>query len=84
MSAQNRPSPRYRGRPRGFDDEQALEVAMRSFWSQGYDGSSVDTMCRATGMSRASLYQSYGGKEGCFWRQWHITQTLVRLWSPPH
>lgn len=66
MSAQNRPSPRHRGRPRGFDDEQALEAAMRSFWSQGYDGSSVDTMCRATGMSRASLYQSYGGKEGLF------------------
>ncbi|MFZ5749715.1 MAG: TetR/AcrR family transcriptional regulator [Pseudomonadota bacterium] len=39
---------------------------MRSFWAQGYDGTSVDTMCRVTGMSRASLYQSYGGKEGLF------------------
>lgn len=66
MNAQASPSPRHRGRPRGFDEEQALEAAMRSFWSQGYDGTSVDTMCRVTGMSRASLYQSYGGKEGLF------------------
>lgn len=39
---------------------------MRAFWSVGYDGASVDTMCRVTNMSRASIYQSYGGKEGLF------------------
>jgi TetR/AcrR family transcriptional repressor of nem operon len=39
---------------------------MRGFWASGYDGVSVDTLCRVTGMSRASLYQSYGGKEGLF------------------
>lgn len=39
---------------------------MRAFWSVGYDGASVDKMCRVTKMSRASLYQSYGGKEGLF------------------
>ncbi len=60
------PHGRPRGRPRGFNDETALEAAMRAFWSAGYDGASVDTMCRVTNMSRASLYQSYGGKEGLF------------------
>lgn len=59
-------SPRLRGRPRGFDDQDALEAAMRCFWSNGYEAASVDTMCRVTGMSRASLYQTYGGKEGLF------------------
>ena len=39
---------------------------MRAFWSAGYDGASVDRMCRAMNMSRASLYQSYGGKDGLF------------------
>lgn len=39
---------------------------MKAFWAAGYDGASVDTMCRAMNMSRASLYQSYGGKEGLF------------------
>jgi AcrR family transcriptional regulator len=39
---------------------------MRAFWASGYDGASVDLMCRVTHMSRASLYQTYGGKEGLF------------------
>jgi AcrR family transcriptional regulator len=57
---------RQRGRPRGFDENVALEAAMRAFWASGYDGASVDVMCRVTHMSRASLYQTYGGKEGLF------------------
>lgn len=39
---------------------------MRAFWASGYDGASVDVMCRVTHMSRASLYQTYGGKQGLF------------------
>lgn len=39
---------------------------MTAFWAAGYDRVSVDTMCRATTMSRASLYRSYGGKQGLF------------------
>ena len=57
---------RARGRPKGFDDQSALEAATRLFWQAGYDGASVDQLCRATRMPRASLYQSYGGKEGLF------------------
>ncbi len=57
---------RSRGRPRGFTEKAALEGAMRAFWASGYDGTSVDSLCKVTQMSRASLYQSYGGKEGLF------------------
>lgn len=39
---------------------------MRVFWAEGYDGASMDRLCRETGMPRASLYQDYGGKEGLF------------------
>ncbi len=46
--------------------EQVLDAAMRVFWSEGYDGASIDRLCRETGMPRASLYQDYGGKEGLF------------------
>ncbi len=63
---QIRQSARHRGRPRGFDDREALDAAMRVFWANGYDGASVDVMCRVTHMSRASLYGTYGGKEGLF------------------
>jgi TetR/AcrR family transcriptional repressor of nem operon len=57
---------RPRGRPRGVKPEQALEGAMRVFWAEGYDAASIDRLCRATGMPRASLYQDFGGKEGLF------------------
>ncbi len=36
------------------------------FWQAGYDGASVDQLCRAMNMPRATLYQSHGGKEGLF------------------
>jgi TetR/AcrR family transcriptional repressor of nem operon len=39
---------------------------MLVFWAKGYEAASVDTLCRATGLPRASLYKTYGGKEGLF------------------
>ena len=57
---------RARGRPRGFNPEIALEAAMKVFWAEGFDGASVDTLARRTGMPRATLYQLYGDKEGLF------------------
>jgi TetR/AcrR family transcriptional regulator, copper-responsive repressor len=57
---------RGRGRPRGFDPVAALETAMRVFWAEGFDGASVDTLARETGMPRATLYQLHGDKEGLF------------------
>lgn len=55
-----------RGRPRNLKPEQALDAAMRVFWAEGYHAASVDRLCRATRMPRASLYQQYGDKEGLF------------------
>lgn len=50
----------------GFDPTEALEAAMCLFWHHGYDGTSVDLLCRGTKMPRAGLYQRYSGKEGLF------------------
>ncbi len=36
------------------------------FWVHGFEGASIDLLCRETKMPRASLYQRYGGKEGLF------------------
>jgi len=60
------PDPRRRGRPRGFDQRAALEAAMRLFWAQGYAAASIDVLCRAMHVPRASLYQGYGDKQGLF------------------
>jgi TetR/AcrR family transcriptional repressor of nem operon len=57
---------RTRGRPRGFDVQDALEAAMRVFWSRGYEGASIDQLCKAMGVPKASLYQHFGTKEQLF------------------
>lgn len=64
--AVNDKAPARRGRPRRVDAAQALEAAMRLFWAAGYDGASVDRLCRETGLPRARLYGEYGGKAGLF------------------
>ncbi len=57
---------RPRGRPRVYEPTAALEGAMRAFWAAGYEGASIDLLCAATRMPRASLYRQYGDKEGLF------------------
>lgn len=57
---------RRRGRPRAFNKTHAIDAAMRLFWAEGYNAASIDRICRETGMSRASLYHDFGGKQGLF------------------
>ncbi len=49
-------------RPREFDEAEVVRTAMEAFWSHGYDGASVDDLAEATGLSRSSLYNAFGGK----------------------
>jgi AcrR family transcriptional regulator len=54
------------GRPRSFDRDVALAVAVEQFWRQGYDETSVATLTAAMGVSPPSLYAAFGDKQRLF------------------
>lgn len=45
-----------------FDQEQALDNAMNLFWTKGYNGTSINDLVKATGLSRSSLYDTFQDK----------------------
>jgi TetR/AcrR family transcriptional regulator, transcriptional repressor for nem operon len=51
-----------------FNEDVVLDNATRLFWSKGYNGTSIDDLVKATGISRSSLYDSFGDKHGLFIR----------------
>ena len=61
-------SARPRGRPRSFDEADALEKATQVFWSKGYDGVTIDDLVAGMGVGRPSLYAVFGDKRTLFLR----------------
>ena len=59
-------SRRRPGRPRGFDRDAALHAAMLLFWKQGFDGTSYTDLTKATGMSKPTIYATFGDKVDLF------------------
>ena len=53
-------------RPKEFDPEEVLDRATRQFLSTGYEGTSVQDLVEATGLSRSSLYESFGCKHDLY------------------
>lgn len=53
-------------RPKTFDQTRALEAAMFQFWESGYEGSSMQNLVDRMGISRQSLYDTYGNKRELF------------------
>lgn len=57
---------RPRGRPRSVDREAVLHAATKTFWRLGYDGASLGELTAAMGVSRPTLYATYGDKDALF------------------
>ncbi len=56
------------GRPREFDEDAALEAAMRIFWEKSYEGATIADLTEAMGINRSSMYAAFGDKESIFRR----------------
>lgn len=53
-------------RPRAFDVDSVLDLALEAFRVRGFDGTSIDDLEKATGLRRASLYAAYGDKRALY------------------
>lgn len=54
------------GRPKAFDRDQALALAVEAFRSRGYESTSIQNLVDSMGIHRASLYDTYGSKQELF------------------
>jgi TetR/AcrR family transcriptional repressor of nem operon len=53
-------------RPREFDPDKALQVAIDVFWEKGYFDASVDEVVRRSGVAKYGIYGTFGTKEELF------------------
>lgn len=60
------PTKRSAGRPRAFDRQLALAVALDIFWRHGFEGTSIPQLTSAMGISPPSLYAAFGSKESLY------------------
>ncbi|SOD92406.1 TetR/AcrR family transcriptional regulator [Caenispirillum bisanense] len=72
-------------RTRDFDCDTALDAALRLFWSKGYEAASLAELTAAMGLSKSSLYNTFGDKQALFraavdrYEQVHMAQALAVL-----
>ena len=55
-----------RGRPREFDEKEALEAALGVFWKFGYEGTSCEDLLDAMGLNPGSMYAAFGDKRALY------------------
>lgn len=66
------------GKPQ-YDESAVIASAMLVFWRHGYAAASINDLTAATGLSRSSLYQRFGDKQGLFHAAvTHYTERVLR------
>jgi TetR/AcrR family transcriptional repressor of nem operon len=73
------------GRPKTFDEREVLDKAMHLFWLRGYAGVGLRELQEHMGISRQSLYDTFGSKRELFiraiehYRETQLTTALALL-----
>jgi AcrR family transcriptional regulator len=58
--------PKVIGRPREFDEGQAMAKIMDVFWAKGFEGTSMSDLEAATELRKGSLYAAFGDKRAMY------------------
>ena len=68
------------GKPQ-FDERAVIAAAAGVFWRHGYAAASLSDLTAATGLSRSSIYQRFGDKDGLFLEalKAHTERSLRRM-----
>ncbi len=53
-------------RPKAFNEEEAIDKAVKVFWAKGYEATSMQDLINAMGIQRGSLYATFGSKQQLF------------------
>lgn len=75
-------------RPKEFEVSPTLDLILDSFWGRGYEATSMSDLENATGLSRSSLYSTFGSKRQIFdaalarYNEETIQPTLSSLEAP--
>lgn len=73
-------------RKKEFDPDKALKKALNLFWQQGYEATSMQDLTQTMGLSRSSLYDTFGDKRQLFlqallvYREYHL-QRMEQLFA---
>jgi len=52
------------GRPKTFDRERAIDVAVESYWREGPNRISLNEVCRRAEISKPGVYREFGNEDG--------------------
>lgn len=76
------------GRPRQFETDAALELAMRVFWAKGYEATTLPDLLGAMRISRGSFYKAFHDKRAVYlaalerYNRTRVEDTVTMLQSP--
>ena len=61
-----------------FDENKVLHAAMKAFWQNGFDGTSMKHLIDCMGLNPGSIYAAFGDKKALFGRTMNCYTDMVR------